>query len=145
MKWHQTLYLIFGFFCRGPKLPTPVKILIFKTVRSRENQAVLQDNKTTNNIVRGRLWDSMTDKINRVCVYFSFLKNLLIFRSVAKWRFMHVFLILCCSLAQSFLSSVIINFRYCFVSCIIFRFVGLSWQKNNSRAPTREHVTRYIF
>jgi hypothetical protein len=51
---------------RGPKLPTPVKILIFKTVRSRENQAVLLDAKTSNNHIRGRLWDTMTEKVNQV-------------------------------------------------------------------------------
>ncbi len=61
------LWPIFIFMHRGPKLPTPVKILIFKTVRSRENQAVLQDTKTSNNHIRGRLWDTMTEKVNQAC------------------------------------------------------------------------------
>jgi hypothetical protein len=71
------LWLIFISMHRGPKLPTGVKILIFKTVRSRENQAVLQDNKTSNNHIRGRLWDTMTEKVNQACFFVDILIVLL--------------------------------------------------------------------
>ena len=51
--------------CRGPKLPSPVKIAIFTTVQNAANQKVLNDPKPSASHVKGDLWTKMAGEVNK--------------------------------------------------------------------------------